>query len=616
MFNAPDDARLTAFALGEADDPERAEIEALIAQDPDALALVAEIQATARLLTQHLQTEPSPGVTPELRQAIETRLEVPRLKARRSWPQYAFAAALLGLSVTLLAPSLRSLFKPPERIELADNSTPPELKAGDFVVRRAQAPAPSQPDDQAASGVPALEARNDGVDHEVGRKAKVMQAPSASTEPFRSTGGLGEADQGLGGGMTREDIDKVPIQDPFPRLPNGKPGQQPGKPGEPANQQPGHQADQSLGKAGQPGQNSGSPSAPGKAGLGYIVNPFLDGPEKVARGTQNPGSPPASVASNAPSANPGQMGRPGKQAAGLPAVNSLESKKQVLRVFERGGEGIFDPVAPPPGRTEPLRLSDNASKSDLAAGKTMDQLVDGRRQRLAEIEANGGEVFQAITDNPFLPVEANPLSTFSIDVDTASYANVRRFLNQNTRPPANAVRIEEMINYFPYSYANPVGDDPFSVNLEVTRCPWEGTHRLVRIGLKGREIDRSKRPPSNLVFLIDVSGSMSSIDKLPLLKAGMKLLVEQLGENDRVAIVVYAASEGLVLDSTSCSQKERGSSPPSNSSRRAARPTAAGGSSWPTMWPCPELHQRGDQPGDPGHRRRLQRRDHRRARSR
>ncbi len=173
------------------------------------------------------------------------------------------------------------------------------------------------------------------------------------------------------------------------------------------------------------------------------------------------------------------------------------------------------------------------------------------------MEQVGGDAFTRIVDNPFLPVSENPLSTFSIDVDTASYANVRRYLNQNTRPPLDAVRIEELINYFPYSYPAPTGPDPFSVNLEVARCPWDAAHRLVRIGLKGREVDLSKRPPSNLVFLIDVSGSMNDIDKLPLLKAGMKLLVEQLGENDRVAIVVYAGTEGLALPSTSCSQKER-----------------------------------------------------------
>ena len=209
------------------------------------------------------------------------------------------------------------------------------------------------------------------------------------------------------------------------------------------------------------------------------------------------------------------------------------------------------------GESTPLALNDEASKGGIAVPKNFQELAERRRKLREEQAQVGGDAFQPIVDNPFLPVEANPLSTFSIDVDTASYANVRRYLNQNTRPPLDAVRIEELVNYFPYSYPSPKGDDPFSVNLEVARCPWDSAHRLVRIGLKGREIDTSKRPPSNLVFLIDVSGSMNTIDKLPLLKAGMKLLVEQLGENDRVAIVVYASAEGLALPSTSCSQKER-----------------------------------------------------------
>src|SRR5262249_6104645 len=146
-------------------------------------------------------------------------------------------------------------------------------------------------------------------------------------------------------------------------------------------------------------------------------------------------------------------------------------------------------------------------------------------------DAPNAEAFARIDDNPFVPVAQEPLSTFSIDVDTASYAQVRRFLNQNMRPPKDAVRIEELINYFTYNDPPPTGDDPFSVHVEVARCPWSDTHRLVRIGLKGRPIDRDKRPPSNLCFLIDVSGSMDQPNKLPLLKSALSLLVQQLGEN-------------------------------------------------------------------------------------
>ena len=167
------------------------------------------------------------------------------------------------------------------------------------------------------------------------------------------------------------------------------------------------------------------------------------------------------------------------------------------------------------------------------------------------------EAYDYICENPFMLVKQTPLSTFSIDVDTASYANVRRFLMNGQLPPKDAVRIEEMINYFTYDYPQPKGDTPFAVNVEVASCPWKAQHRLVRIGLKGREIDMDKRPPSNLVFLLDVSGSMASLNKLPLLKRAMKMLVRNLRENDRVAIVVYAGASGLVLPSTPCTDRPR-----------------------------------------------------------
>ncbi len=168
------------------------------------------------------------------------------------------------------------------------------------------------------------------------------------------------------------------------------------------------------------------------------------------------------------------------------------------------------------------------------------------------------ETYDHIVDNAFKLAADHPLSTFSTDVDTASYANVRRFLNHNQLPPAGAVRIEEMINYFTYAYDQPSSSSPhpFAVNAQAASCPWEPKHRLVRIALKGRQLDPTKRPNSNLVFLLDVSGSMGSPHKLPLVKSAIRMLVEQLGEGDRVAIAVYARASGLVLDSTSCDNKE------------------------------------------------------------
>ncbi len=165
------------------------------------------------------------------------------------------------------------------------------------------------------------------------------------------------------------------------------------------------------------------------------------------------------------------------------------------------------------------------------------------------------EGYDAINETGFRKPVDHPLSTFSIDVDAASYSNVRRFLNSNTLPPAGAVRIEEMINYFSYNYPQPKNDDPFSINTEISQAPWNKDHRLVMIGLQGKKIPVDNLPSSNLVFLIDVSGSMNQPNKLPLVQASMKLLVDQLRPSDRVSIVVYAGAAGLVLKPTSGSNK-------------------------------------------------------------
>ncbi|MCB2195060.1 MAG: von Willebrand factor type A domain-containing protein [Bacteroidetes bacterium] len=166
------------------------------------------------------------------------------------------------------------------------------------------------------------------------------------------------------------------------------------------------------------------------------------------------------------------------------------------------------------------------------------------------------EGYSAIHENGFKEAIKAPLSTFSIDVDAASYANVRRFLNNGQKPPVDAVRIEEMINYFNYDYPQPDNGHPFAIYQELAHCPWNEENMLLHIGLQGEKIEMENLPPSNIVFLLDVSGSMSSPNKLPLLKKAFKLLVQQLREEDRVAIVVYAGSSGLVLPSTSCDKKE------------------------------------------------------------
>lgn len=167
------------------------------------------------------------------------------------------------------------------------------------------------------------------------------------------------------------------------------------------------------------------------------------------------------------------------------------------------------------------------------------------------------EEYDVINENIFHQVTDDPLSTFSVDVDKAAYSNIRRFLNGNQMPPKDLARIEEMVNYFDYSYEQPKGEDPFSINLEMGDCPWNSSHKLVHIGLQGKDIDPTEVPASNLVFLLDVSGSMDSPNKLPLLKSAFKILIDKLRPEDRVAIVVYAGAAGCVLESTPGSDKEK-----------------------------------------------------------
>jgi Ca-activated chloride channel family protein len=167
------------------------------------------------------------------------------------------------------------------------------------------------------------------------------------------------------------------------------------------------------------------------------------------------------------------------------------------------------------------------------------------------------EGYAHVAESDFINVHDQALSTFSIDVDTASYSNVRRFIRDGRLPPADAVRIEELVNYFDYDYPEPTGQEPFSVYAEVSDCPWNGAHRLVHLGIQGKHMDDRNVPARNLVFLLDVSGSMQDPDKLPLLKSGLSLLAQNLRPEDHVSIVVYAGASGLVLPATSGTHANR-----------------------------------------------------------
>ena len=175
-----------------------------------------------------------------------------------------------------------------------------------------------------------------------------------------------------------------------------------------------------------------------------------------------------------------------------------------------------------------------------------------------------------IVENPFVKVEDEAISTFSIDADGAAYTTMRRQLDGGRLPHADLIRTEELINYFNYDYPEPDAGIPISLNGEISWCPWEPDHHLMRVGLKGRTIEPSQFPASNIVFLIDVSGSMNSSDRLPLLQKGFKKYVDQMRSIDRVALVTYAGNAGVVLESTSGEEK--------NKIKRAIDALSSGGS--------------------------------------
>ncbi|GAX37753.1 vWA domain-containing protein [Nodularia sp. NIES-3585] len=239
------------------------------------------------------------------------------------------------------------------------------------------------------------------------------------------------------------------------------------------------------------------------------------------------------------------------------SLNELEARSDITRTqTTREGNQVqsIPKILPPSMPSASVRNQAVVSPSSPAIqyGRSLEGMVAPESQTGGTFNT---ENYNRIEDNPFHRVSNEPLSTFSIDVDTASYSNMRRFITQGQLPPKDAVRIEELINYFTYNYPQPRGDRPFSVTTEVTAAPWNSQHKLVQVGLQGKHLNNETLPPSNLVFLIDVSGSMDEPDKLPLVQQSLKLLVNELRPQDRVSLVVYSGNAGLVLPATSGSEK-------------------------------------------------------------
>jgi Ca-activated chloride channel family protein len=539
----PDDPRLTAYALGELEGADRAAIEALIARDEGARRFVDETRALAAILTERLRAESAPGLAPVQRRAIEDRVkQAPAvIKSSRPawmrWVGYGVAASALGLvaSVTYLnMPRAREAARRPTVEEQARAATPlahaqrvPITASNEDADRSAVA---DHLDAVALTKEVERALARDELTESLGRGEKASESLLAMRENARRAGGVEMKDGAVAFGIEPSSTAPPSAPDQVPALEGFK---------ESAGQPVVAEIDKKLGDI------ADAEVAPRQQDRFFYAQ------------------------------------KPGQQAGLGGGAQALEQQVQLRALLARrlrlstpatgpaaaAGDtaAAIVPTAPTPapvadqlGAANERRKTEPALRARLAAEPHAEQ----REDKLAQLDLRAREAevpnerYARIVENRPTPVVPGTLSTFAVDVDTASYSNIRRFLTQNAWPPADAIRIEEMINYFTYDYPEPSGDVPFSVNTEVVPCPWNAQNSLLRIGLKGRSIDFENRKPTNLVLLVDTSGSMNQPNKLPLVKTGLRMLAEQLGENDKLSIVTYAGTERIALPATNGSQKE------------------------------------------------------------
>ena len=575
-----DQARLTAYALGQLLEPERAAVESqLAALEPEkaekARQVVEQIRALAGQIVEASRQEPHPRSSPDLRAAVESRLNQTedfqmvaqnspstnvaepgsadtgsRKPKRRNWARLAVVACLL-IAAVAVCHSLGVFSQLSDNLQIAmsdrssdekplstifpgpEGQTLSEQSGGDKLARDA-----GSKDDELASAILPTQGTE-------GRRREGHGAPDDAADRLAEMlAESGKSEGESGSYRLASDASRV-AERASPTGPSysARPADAPVAPG--------------SGVAG-PGPGAGGEMM----GSGGYGSEYYD--DESGSGAM------MGVARQSGQASGGYGGM-----GGMGGMGDGDMYGEEFGYGSAGGVHFIDPHAgqPASGEVRIEKITGTAFSPDgrpLASASSSDRYV-----KLWDAEPNRGydsygldeslrrrhnvpgtEQYDKIPENEFLPADANPLSTFSIDVDTASYTNVRRFLGEGRLPPPNAVRIEEMVNYFRYDYPQPDDEVPFSVNMEVAQCPWQPEHRLIRVGLKGRQIERDQRGPCNLVFLLDVSGSMSSQDKLPLVQQAMTLLVDQLTEDDRVAIVTYAGNAGLKLESTNGENKQ------------------------------------------------------------
>lgn len=552
----PNDARLTAYALGELEGSERTEIEQLLAASPEARAELAEIQEAVGLLQTQLASEPAPELTAEQRQRLEQHIvaqaasespaarpdvrvaAIVSVSPRRTWVAVAGSLAASAVAVAIMLPAMQQSREASRPRATANNDTTKMSKESESLV--------------AANDAPAVKALALGMEESLGER---QLSESGRRLAARENAGQSSA----GATLSKKPAESERLRDARKDRSLGLDGLVE------------HEAKQQTSLSTAPADPAGTLPAPTRTAS--VTNaPGMAGKPTTFNGLNGTPTPKAAAASApdlAPIVTKGAEMRGGQRrsiVAGQPEQSKTADDFSFSREKKKAGSGPaegkpFADLAKSEARQADAKASKEvaelALKSDaepkdryrVVLDRLQSDISEKLQQKVAD-KVSTNESYDAISENDFATPLEQPLSTFSIDVDSASYANTRRFLTQGQLPPADSVRVEEFVNYFRYDYKQPAAGEAFSVTADVAPCPWQKDNYLARVGLKAKDIDKSKRPPTNLVFLIDVSGSMQPANKLPLVKRGLTLLVEEMGEQDHIAIVTYAGDAGVKLPGT------------------------------------------------------------------
>jgi Ca-activated chloride channel homolog len=523
-----EDPRLTAYVLGEMNEREKAKFEKEMVESPELARAVEEIKESASLFGEALPLEAGDlGLSMAQRETIQRAMKGEKKPARRwSWMPQPFSSGWNWVGATLVLCLGAWLW-------VFTGAMDPTVELGDV----AQMSGLNNEQEKSWSGIRLFEEEMEAV--EPVDKIKSEQFPSEDVTPELQTAPAVPSQQTAGSSETLVDSGSLssragviaPATSPAPSvtMPASRVST-----GAVAGQE------QSLRRGDAPGDSEGKERLE-KAKAGAKLNGYIDSGYIYNFGGGS------SVIEGRTVTDENKKGDFNLNAVKLTLEKPLVTPSEFQADFRadvRTGEGPGNQLNTGIASNRPTKAQ---SKSDRDVES---RYAYGLKDPRAEA---GNEAYEAVRDNPFKRVAdvESGTSTFGADVDTASYSNVRRFLQDGQLPPKEAVRIEELLNYFSYDYPQGEGRLPFATSVEIASAPWAPKHRLVRVGIRAKDVTAKERQPMNLVFLVDVSGSMSSENKLPLVQKSLRLLTRNLERRDRVAIVVYAGSSGLVLDSTS-----------------------------------------------------------------